>query len=239
MKILGVATTETVGDLTPRVHDLAGSFQKAGVMTTASIIDSAGFAEGIVTGLQALQSAFFRPNVVFLKLPETAESHAELTQIIHEAKRLKIGVMLLGYHTTAGFGRQKVVNLWLRPRAGQSVKKYLDDSNQNLAILSALRIAKAWDGELNLITVVSSDVEVAVARQSLDEVSDLCRIPDAAKTHVLVGELSSVASREFEADLQIFGLSRSRPLDFMAGLVRETRTTCMFLADSGGEDALA
>lgn len=124
MKILGIATTQTVADLTPRVENLIGSFQKAGVMTAASIIDSAGYGEGVVTGLQALRSAFFRPNVLFLKLPDEIDGHAELAKIIREAKRLGVGIMLLGYHTTAGFGRQKVVNLWLSPRIpGQSVRE--------------------------------------------------------------------------------------------------------------------
>ncbi len=38
---------------------------------------------------------------------------------------------------------------------------------------------------------------------------------------------------------KIFGLSHEQPMDFMQVLVRETRATCMFLADSGEEDALA
>ncbi|MDH3271201.1 MAG: amino acid permease, partial [Gemmatimonadota bacterium] len=240
MKILGIATNETVGDLTPRVENLTRSFQKAGVMTTASIIDSADFTLGIVTGLQALRSAFFRPNVLFLKLPAEPERHAEITQLMREAKRLRIGTMLLGYHGTAGFGRQRVVNLWLSPRsARQTVRQYLDRTNQNLAIITALRVTRAWAGELNLITVVSADAEVAEARRALEEVVDLCRIPGGARVHVMVGDFGSALALATQADLELFGSSHERPLEFMAGLVRETRATCMFLADSGEEDALA
>jgi len=240
MKILGIATTETVGDLTPRVDNLTRSFQKAGVMTTASIIDSADFTNGIVTGLQALRSAFFRPNVLFLKLPEEVERHAEIACVMREARRLGVGIMLLGYHGTAGFGRQKVVNLWLSPRARrQSVRHYLDQTNQNLALLTALRVRGAWDGELNLITVVSTEDEAADARMGLEEIIDLCRIPGGARVHVMVGDLATALTRATQADLELFGLSHERPLEFMATLARETRATCMFLADSGGEDALA
>ena len=174
-----------------------------------------------------------------MKLADEVDKHAELTQIIHEARRLRIGVILLGYHTTAGFGRQRVLNLWLKPPSGQPVRRYLDETKQNLAILSAIRIAKAWDGELNLVSVLPPGADPAVARRGLEEVADLCRIPDGARFQVLSGDFSAVASHATEADLEIFGLSRSRPLDFMSGLVRDTRTTCMFLADSGEEDALA
>lgn len=240
MKILGIATTETAGDLTPRVHNLTRSFQKAGVMTTASIIDSAGFSEGIVTGLQALGSAFFRPNALFLKLPENVEAHPELSHILHEAKRLKVGVLFLGYHPAAGFGRQKVVNLWLSPRRpDQTVKAYLDQSNQNLAILSALRISRAWKGELNLITVVPAGADVRAAREALAELVDLCRIPEGARVHVISGQFDAEASRATQADLEIFGLANDRPLEFTASLVHDRRATCLFVADSGEEDALA
>jgi hypothetical protein len=240
MKILGIASTETVGDLTPRVQNLTRSFQEAGVMTTASIIDSAGFAEGIVTGLQALRSAFFRPNVLFLKVPDQLDRHPEIAQVMREAKRLRIGTMLLGYHPTAGFGRQSVVNLWLSPmRSGQSVRAYLDETNQNLAILTALRIRRSWKGELNLITAVRDAADVLQARAGLEELCDLCRVPSEAVVHVIAGEFDSILSRATQGDLELFGSSHDQPLDFMAGLVQTTRATCMFLADSGEEDALA
>ncbi len=240
LKLLGIATTETVADLTPRVRNLNTSFQSAGVMTTASIIDSAGFTEGIVTGLQALGSAFFRPNVLFLTLPDDVERHAELEGIIREAKRLHVGIMLLGYHTRAGFGRQKVVNLWLSPRPpGQPLSTYLDATNQNLAILSALRIARAWDGDFNLLTVVGDPASAAAAHDGLEELRDLCRIPDRARVHVLVGTFESVVSQADQADLEVFGLSHNQPLTFMASLVEKTRASCLFHGDSGEEDALA
>ena len=240
MKIMGIATTETAGDLTPRVQNLTRSFQKAGVMTTASIIDSAGFAQGIVTGLQALGSAFFRPNALFLKLPDNVAAYPELSHVMSEAKRLKVGVLFLGYHPNAGFGRQKVVNLWLSPRnPGQSVRAYLDESNQNLAILSALRISRAWDGELNLITVVPAEANVREVRAGLEELIDLCRIPEGARVHVISGEFDAAAARETQADLEIFGLAHDRPLEFTASLVQDRRASCLFVADSGQEDALA
>lgn len=240
LKILGIATNDTVADLTPRVRNLNRSFQSAGVMTTASIIDSAGFTEGIVTGLQALGSAFFRPNVLFVTLPDEVERHGELEGIIREARRLRVGIMLLGYHAHAGFGRQKVVNLWLSPRdAAQPLRAYLDATNQNLAILSALRIARAWDGDFNLVTVVPEASLVPGVQEGLEELRDLCRIPPRARVQVLGGDFEHVLSHADQADLQVFGLTHHRPLQFMAGLVQRTRASCLFLADSGEEDALA
>ena len=89
---------ETVGHLTPRIKALGQVLQRHGILTTASTVDSADYITGIVAGLQALGSAFFRPNILFLHLPRNVERHPELRTVISEAARLKIGVMLLGLH---------------------------------------------------------------------------------------------------------------------------------------------
>jgi hypothetical protein len=80
---------------------------------------------------------------------------------------------------------------------------------------------------------------VADARRGLEEVIDLCRIPAGVGVQVIVGEFATALTRATQADLELFGSSHDRTLEFMAGLVGETRATCMFLADSGEEDALA
>ena len=92
---------------------------------------------------------------------------------------------------------------------------------------------------MNLISVVPGEADVPDARRGLEELADLSRIPGGASIQVMVGEFGTVLSQATQADLQLFGLSYEEPLGFVAGLVRETRATCMFLADSGEEDALA
>ncbi len=106
---------DSIADLTPRTRALARSFQDSGVFTTWSIIDSAGYATGIITGLQALESAFFRPNIVFLRLPDQVSDFGRLAGIIGESERLGLGIMLLGMHSKAGLGRSRIINLWIPP----------------------------------------------------------------------------------------------------------------------------
>ncbi len=96
IKFLGLATREDVGDLEPRFRRLCTSFQKNGVMATSSIVDSAGFKEGTITGLQALGSAFFRPNILLLDLPRDPQRHQQLSELIQEAIRLEVAVLLVG-----------------------------------------------------------------------------------------------------------------------------------------------
>ena len=242
LKILGLAAGDTVAHLQPRIAELSRSFHKAGVMSTYSVVDSAGYVEGTVTGLQALRSAFFRPNVLFLPLPTEAERFEPLRQVLTEAVRLRVGIMLAGLHTKAGLGRMQVVNLWLSPRRpGQTTYQHLAESNMNLGILTALRLQRAWRGELHLLSVSATEEQAIEARVHLNQLRDLCRIPVKAHTQVLVGDfrddglLASVPM----ADLQIVGLSNVDAVEFMQDTVQRMRSSTLFVRDSGMESALA
>ena len=243
VKLLGIATTETVADLTPRVDALARTLRKNGVLTTSSVIDSAGFATGVVTGVQALKSAFFAPNVLFLNLPRHPERHDELRAVVQEARRLEVGVMLLAQHQEAGFGMSKTVNVWVRPRPrGLPMTGYLDRSDLHLALLTSLRLAKAWDADLNLLTVVPTERDEEAAWAHLAELRDLARIPQAARSEVMVGPFEACVARAPQSDVDVLGLRRegaAPDLAFVADMVRATRSACLFCGASGQENALA
>lgn len=245
VKLLGVATTETIADLTPRIEGLARTLRKNDVLTTSAVIDSAGFAEGIVTGVQALRSAFFAPNVLFLNLPHHPERHEELREIVKETCRLEVGVMLLAMHEQAGLGMSKTVNLWVRPRPRRlSLEEYLGRSDLNLGILTALRLARAWRADLNLLTVVPDEGEIADAYVHLAELRDLVRIPDAARSQVIAGSFRECVPRAPQSDIDVMGLrreddGRAPDLQFVAEMVRITRSACLFCGASGRENALA
>jgi solute carrier family 12 sodium/potassium/chloride transporter 2 len=81
VKLLGIADHQTVKGLTPRITNLGEGFRKKGVFSTWSVIDSAGFATGTVAGMQALGSAFFRPNVLLTRLPEQPEHQSSSTSL--------------------------------------------------------------------------------------------------------------------------------------------------------------
>ena len=240
LKILGIASDETVKDLTPRVKESMRYFRKRGVMATASVVDSAGYTTGIVTGLQALGSAFFHPNILFLPLLRDASRHPELEEVIREARRLKVGIMVLGLHDQAGLGRASVINLWISPRSRpQSIQAFLTETNQNLGILTAVRLARSWGGELNLITVVQNEDDVAEAHHHIEEIRDLCRIQASARTMAYVGSFHDAIHRAPQADLHVVGLPSSDPMASALSIVRDSRASCLFVVDSGLESALA
>ena len=240
IKFLGIATRTPSTTCRRGSGTCARSFQKHGVMTTSSIIDSAGFHRGSSPGSRHSGSAFFRPNVLLLNLPRELERHEEFRELIREARRLGIGVLLTAMHQKAGVGMAKVVNVWVPPREpGTPMAEYLKANNLNLALLTAIRLAKAWTAELNIITVVPREEDVAMTHGQIDELRDLCRIEQNAKTRVVVGEFRECVRKAPQSDMDILGIRRGPDLEFVAEMVEATRSSCMFAADSGLENALA
>jgi hypothetical protein len=209
-------------------------------MATSSIVDSAGFAAGTITGLQALGSAFFKPNILLLNLPRDPARHEEFRELVREARRLEIGVLLVAMHEKAGMGMAKVVNVWVPPRGDHVLMAdYLQSNGLNLALLTAIRLAKSWRADLNIISVVPSESDVPGTRAHIDELRDLCRIASAATTRVMVGEFQACVRQAPQSDMDILGLRQGPDLQFVDDMVQATRSSCMFAADSGLESALA
>ncbi|NVB43749.1 hypothetical protein G6O69_38475 [Pseudenhygromyxa sp. WMMC2535] len=240
VKLLGIATRETVEDLSGRIDALAGSLRQAGVFTSDSVIDSTGFETGVVAGMQALGSAFFRPNLLFLDLPDGPAHQAELPSLLLEARRQRVGVIVCAMHHEAGSGREQVVNVWLDLSAqGSSIAEVLTEGNSHLALLLAYRLARAWEAELNIVGTISRAEDEASARAQVDEIRDLARIPATGRTHILVGEIEAVAHLSPQSDFDIIGLRAGDDLAFMNRMVEATRSSCMFTLDSGNENVLA
>jgi hypothetical protein len=57
--------------------------------------------------------------------------------------------------------------------------------------------------------------------------------------HVLVGEFNECLKKAPRADVNIFGMGNVVELDIMRGVAENTNTSCLFVADSGGENAFA
>ncbi len=240
LKILGLATTETAAEMTPRIENQGRAFRHADLFTTWSIVDTADFSTGICAGLQALGSAFFRPNVVFLRLPEEPERYDELEHVIGEARRLGVGVMLWAPHHKAGLGHGQVVNLWIRPEdPARDMAESLARNNANLAILTAYRLCRAWNAELNIISVVATKAEVPAAHEYLAALREVCRLPRNATSHVLVDAFEAAVASAPQSDIDIIGLRAGAELELARELVERTRSACLFTSDSGKESAHA
>ena len=240
VKLLGIATDSTVTNLTRRIADLGAGMRREGVFTTWSVLDAAEFKTGLVAGLQAMGSAFFRPNILFLDLPREGGRAEDVRHLWREARRLRSGVLLLARHPKAGLGRRRVINLWLAmPAPGASVPESLDQQGAQLSILAGYRLHRAWRGELNIVVVAPPDTDELAAHAFAAEVRDLSRLPHGARTVVLRGTLESCMPEAPQSDLDVIGLTGELDIARVQHLVELTRSACLFSCDSGLESALA
>jgi hypothetical protein len=237
-KILGLQRPGASEDFAEQLENMMQALRKRGVFASTATIHSDNFGAGVVAGMQALRGAFFRPNIVFLQMPQTPDREEEYRQIIREADDEKLGTLVYAPHPQAGFGQQQRINVWIRDRSPDwSVS--MDIGNLDLSILTAYKISQNWrDAEIRLITVVDDPSEQENAQAFLDTLIDLGRLPNAEAV-AATASFNEYVRRAPRADLNIFGLLPTIDFEFPRRMVDETQSTCMFARDSGRESALA
>ncbi len=240
LQLLGISTNSDERDLSLQLQELASSFRHHKLLTTISVMRVEQESEGIIAALQALQSAFFRPNILFLRFPHQSGDWEQLLPVFQEAKQLKIGVMLLGLHPSAGLGRMEVINLWIRPQLDNlPIMERLEKGSTDLAILMALRLTKAWKGKLNIISVIDKEEDRKATEDYINSLKDLCRIPGTAKSLILVGKFPNCIKQTPQGDIDFIGLQSIPDFQFVHQMIDMTGSSCLFMSDSGSESALA
>ena len=239
VKLLGLATRCDPDELRARLRKLSAAFRRQGIESSWSAIALPGYVHAIGVGLMALQGAFFRPNVLVVKLtPERVDDHLELIPL---AQDCEVGVLLYAAHPSAGLGQRRNVNLWVRPgRDGWAAEHAFESGNLNLILLMGFRLQRLWGGELNLATVIADETDRLAAEAFLAELCDLARLPPNVNRRVLVGSFDDALDRAPVADLSILGLQKDRPnLAWCAEVPLKARGSCLYVLDSGRESARA
>ncbi|MCA9570241.1 MAG: hypothetical protein KC656_20500, partial [Myxococcales bacterium] len=209
------------------------------VFTTSSVLDRTDLQPGVVAGMQSLESAFFRPNILFLDIG-LGSRDAEIEHLWREARRVHMGLAMLASHPRAGLGRRTVLHLWLDAElTALPVEQALDTGRMHLAVLMALRLARTWKGELTLYALCEGEDDLTATRTWLRDLFDRARIPRAVGREVLVGDLDTCLERAPQSDLDLLRLPAEVDVAVLRRRVELSRSACLFFADSGQEDALA
>lgn len=241
VKLVGLARAilDNIEILNNTLPKLAQDFREEGIYSSATIIDAEEYGKGVLSGMQSLSGAFFRPNVLFLSLPSPPdeEREAELKMIISRAKQSRLGVLLFVEHSRARLGRKHNINIWSRDQT-PNWHLSMELGNLDLAILISYQINRDWHGKIKMVSAIREAENVEAAQQYLTNLINLARIPDA---DVLVGhsDLDSFIQNTPQADLNVFGLPDDIDFEFVRRMVEQTRSTCLFVRDSGEENALA
>ncbi|WP_105010741.1 amino acid permease [Salinibacter sp. 10B] len=237
VKIVGLSPNGTPEVLDRQIETLTDSFRDRGVFASATLIDAGGFADGLRAGMQALRGAFFRPNIVFLRMPDSPDREADYHNVIQEAERESVGVLLYAPHPRAALGQRQTINVWIKDRT-PDWRLSMEIGNLDLALLTAYKLSQNWNARMRVVTAVPDPNEQEKAQDFLEKLMDLGRFPNA---EAVVGPkpFNEYVPEAPQADLNIFGLQPDPDFDTIRDLVTQTDSTCMFVRDSGRESALA
>lgn len=236
IKLVGVSKMNKGDNLQDSLMDLAMSFGKENVYTRWTIIDSDNFKEAVLNSLQTLQGTFFKPNILFLRLPNDTAHDEEIHSIINEARLNNMGIQLYVEDVVAQLGRSASINVWIRERSPEWDLS-MDLGNIDLALLTAYKLKINWGAEMRVITVVEES-QVEEAYNYLENLLDVARLNDA-KPHVEIGSFTDAMKNAPHADVDLFGLPDEPNLQELRMHVERTQSACVFVADSGRENILA
>ncbi|PSQ81035.1 MAG: Na-K-Cl cotransporter, partial [Bacteroidetes bacterium QS_8_68_15] len=147
------------------------------------------------------------------------------------------GTLLYAPHPQASLGQRQSINVWIHDRSPDWRIK-MKIGNLDLMVLSAYKLAQNWNARLRLITVVDGDEKEEKAREFMEQLRDLGRFT-GAEVCVGRGSFSDYLAEAPQADLSVFGMLPEPDFDFCRRMVESTRSTCLFVRDSGRESALA
>jgi len=237
IKLLGIEPFSNDNTLAKKLDKISESFRKKGVFSSSAVVHTNEFANGINYANQALQGAFFRPNIIFLSLQNPNDYEVDLKPIMKEAIRLEIGVLLYNSNPKYLLGHRDLINVWVSNRKGNWELSW-DIGNLDLSVLVAYKLKKNWKAKIRLITVIDDIEDKADAIEFLNSLINLARLPDLL-THVHVGSFSDFVSKAPKADLNIFGMDDMLKYEFIESMSKQTNSSCLFVKDSGHESILA
>jgi len=234
LKILGVETGKKLSRLRKNMPMVIKSLQQGGDTVSSALIDSSDFAKSVEAGIEALDAAYFKPNLVFLRLDNRLKEYDDYEHIIKTFKHQRRGVLLYVPFAKVGIGLEQTLNLWLKnvPNDWQSNKEL---GNNDLSILMALMMHQNWRGRLNMILVTHDSEKEGY--EMLNKLKMFARLPSDINYYVLNSSEEKKWEKLPQADLNITSLEQSDDLDALLKEVSQFRSSFLYTLDSGAENA--
>jgi len=237
IRLLGIESASEDSPLSQDLASLSESFRQEDAFSSWTVIRSDNFVQAVNFSNQALRGAFFRPNVVFLSLQQHDDYEAELRPVIMECIRLEIGVLLLAPHPAAQLGKKSVINVWVSDRTDNWSLGWRIGS-LDLSALIAYKLKMNWQADLRLLMVIKDPKEEINAREFLQTLINLARLP-RTQIEVFIGDFKKIVQSAPSADLNVLGMGDEPDFDFFEKMTTQTQSTCLFVKNSGHESILA
>ncbi len=211
------------------LKELLAPIEDQGVLVNSVVLEDNDFIHGAKLVIQTLKGSSFRPNILFLTIGDDNRKDNIIEQLVNQAEKYILGVVILRQHPRTAFGMQQNINLWLRDKS----------PNWHLAMLITLQLQMNWEGKINLITVTENLKEEKRLQEFLQNLNDQVRLPSMTDFYVLPGPFTEALKTAPRGDINIFGLAENtKSFEFIRQIEETTRSSCIFVKDSGQENAL-
>jgi len=221
---------------TDHIKGLVRDFQAENLFSTSCTVESQDFIGGLRTCISVMKGSFFKPNTVFTSIDN--RSQEELQAIVDMAKENQLGVIFLAYHPESRLGRERQINLWIRDQS-PNWQIGLKLANLDYAFLLTYQLKKNWNAQIRALCLVHDPNHLEQARRFISKLFTYARMPRDIEMLVKAGDFNSFLEQTPRADLNVFGLAENVDKASMERLVKKTRSSCLFVLDSGNESALA
>lgn len=219
-----------VDDSEAKLRELLAPLKNDNILVNSTVVEDNSFLHGTRIVIQTLKAGALRPNTLFLTLGASPDKDHMINEVTMQATKYQLGTIILKQHPRMAFGMQNNVNIWLRDRS----------PNWHLAMLIALQLQLNWGGSLNLITASPNQQDELRLYRFLERLSDKARLPAFTEFKVLIGGFEESMQKAPSADINIFGVAdETLPFDFMRRAPELTKSSCLFVKDSGHVSVLA
>lgn len=242
VKILGMRGMSSATGMANKLEDLVSTFNKAGIASSYSVIDGRQYGEAVNISMQALGTAFFRPNTILLKYQESQE--AEYPSIFNQSLKNDWAVTMYVPNDEVGLGIENTVNVWIKA-IPKDWEAQLELGNNDLSLLLGLIVFKNWrkndkNARLNIIQLVDAGSDLEEQELQLKRIKTLARLPQESEMSILEHD----SEGEFwhkgpSADLHIMNYAfTDDSFEQMKAISKHLKASCLFTIDSNNENAL-
>lgn len=234
VRLLGLTGRRSYDDLTETLPAVADRFQDDGVFATWTVVQAATFSENVAAGLEALGGAFFRSNLIFMRLPDTPDRREEIKGVIRSAEQNRLGVLLYAGPEEIPYTGKAIHMIIEEPPEGWKLGTDLGKSD--LALLIAYKLKQNWESDLVFTAALKKENAREEALDYLKSVAELTRIPNAERRAAPLGRENIESETPC---VTVYSMTGDMDIGAIDSKVDGAGTPCLFALDSGFENAFA
>lgn len=211
-------------------------FKESDLSVSYTVIDNTDFNTTVNVSMQSLNAAFFKPNIIFASIDPATSNMGYYNQLIRDAKKNNFGMILYIPFSTASLAIEKSINLWMTDIPLDWKETFSVRSN-NLSSLISLLICRNWKGNID-VHILNNNPKLVFSQNDIEDLNTMVRFPKYTTIKIHQGNLLENVIKEKNADVNIFNIEQGATLDGMVKIVKESRISAVFCADSEFENVL-